>query len=28
LKERYRENDLEEIFVKIVAPLYTNGEAA
>jgi sodium transport system ATP-binding protein len=28
LKERYRENDLEEIFVKIVAPLYNNGEAA
>jgi sodium transport system ATP-binding protein len=28
LKERYRENDLEEIFVKIVAPLYTNGEVA
>jgi sodium transport system ATP-binding protein len=28
LRERYKENDLEEIFVKIVAPLYTNGEAA
>jgi len=28
LKERYRENDLEEIFVKIVAPLYTPVEAA
>lgn len=27
LRERYQENDLEEIFVKIVAPLYTNGEA-
>jgi sodium transport system ATP-binding protein len=28
LKERYRENDLEEIFVKVVAPHYNNGEAA
>jgi sodium transport system ATP-binding protein len=28
LRERYHENDLEEIFVKIVAPLYKNGEAA
>ncbi len=28
LRDRYHENDLEEIFVKIVAPLYTNGEAA
>ena len=28
LRERYKENDLEEIFVKIVAPLYTNGEEA
>jgi sodium transport system ATP-binding protein len=28
LRERYQENDLEEIFVKIVAPLYGNGEAA
>jgi sodium transport system ATP-binding protein len=28
LKERYRENDLEEIFVKVVAPHYHNGEAA
>jgi sodium transport system ATP-binding protein len=28
LKERYHENDLEEIFVKVVTPLYTSGEAA
>jgi sodium transport system ATP-binding protein len=28
LREQYKENDLEEIFVKIVTPLYTNGEAA
>ncbi len=28
LRDRYHENDLEEIFVKIVAPLYTSGEAA
>lgn len=28
LRDRYHENDLEEIFVKIVAPLYTTGEAA
>ena len=28
LRERYQETDLEEIFVKIVAPLYKNGEAA
>jgi sodium transport system ATP-binding protein len=28
LRDRYKENDLEEIFVQIVAPLYTTGEAA
>jgi sodium transport system ATP-binding protein len=28
LKERYSEHDLEEIFVKVVAPHYHNGEAA
>jgi sodium transport system ATP-binding protein len=28
LRERYQENDLEEIFVKIVAPHYTYGEVA
>ena len=28
LRDRFHENDLEEIFVKIVAPLYNNGEAA
>jgi sodium transport system ATP-binding protein len=28
LRERHKENDLEEIFVKIVAPLYSNGAAA
>jgi sodium transport system ATP-binding protein len=27
LRERCQENDLEEIFVKIVAPVYVNGEA-
>jgi len=27
LRERYRDNDLEEIFVKIVAPLYAAQEA-
>jgi sodium transport system ATP-binding protein len=28
LRDRYHENDLEEIFVRIVSPLYKNGEAA
>jgi sodium transport system ATP-binding protein len=28
LRERYQENDLEEIFVKIVTPLYTGEEVA
>lgn len=27
LRDRYRENDLEEIFVKVVAPLYVTEEA-
>jgi len=28
LREQYKENDLEEIFVKIVAPLQKNEEVA
>jgi sodium transport system ATP-binding protein len=28
LREKHQEQDLEEIFVKVVAPLYAGGEAA
>jgi hypothetical protein len=27
LRDKYAENDLEEIFVKVVGPLHSNSEA-